>query len=401
MIKYLATIDAKGRLRVATISLFKSTENEAYSLIKESGLLTGKKTKQPEKYIDKGKAKRTVEEQANLVFNSEVKKFLDKGYKELDKNYTEYTEKELSDLISSVKTDSFGRIKPMLAKKIGDASLAFINRVKNWFVSKKIDGVRCLIYKDPETNEIHSISRGGGDYDKSVQHILTDERIGKLLEDNPNIILDGELYIHGKPLQYISGLARTEDANVDTSELEYWIFDAIPMDHTTEVFRDRVERMKEFSKDYDIPYESEKKESKIKFLTQIKIITVEKAYFYHDKFVENMFEGAVIKNADAPYRIGARTNDMLKIKKYQDAEAVVIDKLPGLRDVEDMVFVMQMPNGTIFKAKPMGSLQDKQEYWDNFEEKYKGKTGTYKYFTLSQDGVPTQPVFKCFRGKNE
>lgn len=256
-----------------------------------------------------------------------------------------------------------------------------------------------MIYKDHNTGLLHSISRGGKNYDKSIQHILTDKRLLKVFELFPKAILDGELYIHGKPLQYISGLARTEPEDPSTTEeLEYWIFDMIFMDNLQETFKERLVNMENILKTgQNIPYETDISDSKIKLLTQIKVITLEKAKAYHDKFVEEFYEGAVIKNADAPYKIGGRTSDMLKIKEYQDAEAVVIDKIPGLREYEDMVFLMQMPDGTMFKAKPVGTVEDRKEYWDNFEEKYKGKTGTYKYFSLSKEGVPTQPIFKCFR----
>ena len=48
--------------------------------------------------------------------------------------------------------------------------------------------------------EVHTSSRGGGDYDIAATYIREDPYIIKILTDNPGLVLDGELYKHGKPL---------------------------------------------------------------------------------------------------------------------------------------------------------------------------------------------------------
>ena len=45
--------------------------------------------------------------------------------------------------------------------------------------------------------ELHTASRGGSDYDIAATYILQDAYIKSLFKDNPNLILDGELYKHG------------------------------------------------------------------------------------------------------------------------------------------------------------------------------------------------------------
>ena len=44
---------------------------------------------------------------------------------------------------------------------------------------------------------------------------------------------------------------------------------------------------------------------------------------------------------------------MMKIKIFNDSEFKIVGLAEGLRD-EDMCFVMEMPDGTQFKAKPIG-----------------------------------------------
>ena len=61
----------------------------------------------------------------------------------------------------------------------------------------------------------------------------------------------------------------------------------------------------------------------------------------HNKYVEEGWEGVVIRNPDKVYGFGKRTNDMIKIKKYKDDCFLVIDKEAGLRGYEDMVFILK------------------------------------------------------------
>ena len=56
--------------------------------------------------------------------------------------------------------------------------------------------------------------------------------------------------------------------------------------------------------------------------------------------------------------------------------------------------------GLEFAAKPMGTAEDRINYLNN-KEKYIGYKLRIPYFSLSQDGVPTQPVLKHFRPDDE
>ena len=91
--------------------------------------------------------------------------------------------------------------------------------------SKKLDGLRTFVYiKD---RELHTASRGGSDYDIAATYILQDAHIKSLFEDNPNLILDGELYKHGWNLQKISGLGRLETLHEDHKQLRFHCYDFV------------------------------------------------------------------------------------------------------------------------------------------------------------------------------
>lgn len=67
--------------------------------------------------VDHGKAKRTVDEQITLEYNSAVKKYLDKGYKSIqDLEIKELTTENVETALPKERTDQNGVKKVMLCK---------------------------------------------------------------------------------------------------------------------------------------------------------------------------------------------------------------------------------------------------------------------------------------------
>ena len=80
---------------------------------------------------------------------------------------------------------------------------------------------------------------------------------------------------------------------------------------------------------------------------------------------------------------------------YQDDEFEIIDYQDGLRP-EDFTFVCQTKEGNQFAAKPIGDRELKAQYLENIDNII-GKKGIVKYFEISKDGIPLQPVFQAVR----
>lgn len=400
---YLISRDSKGKIRCIKTNYTK--DKEGYHIYRTSWQLNGKQTKQPEILITKGKANRTVLEQTQLQFNAIVKEYKDKGYKEVDKNPEEIDPDILSTFIPKFATDANGVRKHMLAKSADKVSESTINKVKYWYASRKIDGVRCSMFWDGK--EIKTSSRGGGHYNYSTTHITQHPVLIEYFKKHPDAVLDGELYKHGKSLQQISGAARLEKNAVDCDWLQYFVYDMmIP----NVPFKDRLKLLIEFAKEVHIgfdPYHVFKDgDLQVQIVPQTKVSGYDNIMKLHNKYVEEGWEGVVIRDPNANYEFGSRKNIMIKIKQYQDSEFVVVDYELGLRGVEDMVFICETPAGNRFKAKPMGDKSVKEEYVENFESKYKNTMATVKYFYYSNGGdintgVPLQPCLKAFRDKTD
>lgn len=389
---YLINRDAKGKIRCVLVNYYK--EDDYWVIHRETYQYGGTHTQQPNIVITQGKQKRDASAQTELRFNALVKEYKDKGYKEIDRPAEDYSLTELDSKLPKYNTDSNGFKKHMLAKQSEKVKQASIDKVPFWYASRKIDGVRCSFYWDG--NRIHSASRGGGDYDYATMHFIHNKTLIEFFKRHPKFILDGELYKHGKSLQQISGAARMEKNAVDCDWLEFYIYDNMLEGMA---FRDRLETLHTIKRELNLGFDPnrswEEGELRMQMVPQERVSGWDNILKLHDQYISEGWEGLVIRNPDKVYGFGRRTNDMIKVKKYKDAEFRITGISEGLRD-EDMCFTLETTEGIPFKAKPMGSREIKNQYRKDLP-KLIGKYATVKYFYLSDEGTPLQPVLKAIR----
>lgn len=388
----LISRDSKGKIRVVEISYQWEDDYNGFVIRRKTYQYGGKAIDHPEIVITKGKAKRTVTEQARLEYNSHLKKYQDKGYKLLEKDINTYSLEDLNKILPEFTTDANGFQKHMLAKQADKVAASAFE--KEWYASRKIDGTRCsFYYKD---GVIKTASRGGGDYDPACQHFITNEKLIAFFENHPDYILDGELYKHGKSLQQISGAARLEKNAYDCDWLEYYIYDIMIPNIP---FKDRLEILEEIQEELGLGFDPEhiwnEGDLQMQMVPHVKVSGWLNIKSLHDKYVSEGWEGVVIRDPSKNYKFGGRGNEMIKVKMYQDSEFLVTGISEGLRD-EDLCFTCVTEDGKEFKAKPTGSRELKQAYRNNLDQII-GKMATVKFFYYSDDGTPLQPVLKCIR----
>jgi len=152
--------------------------------------------------VTKGKVGRTIEEQIESRINSRINKKLDLGFCRT----MEEAEKP--------KTNQLNLPRPMLAHRYDKVKQVDLVRSR---CQMKLNGHRCLVTK--VGGELLAYSRNGKIIN-SISHIL--DSLKDLPED---VTLDGELYIHGMPLQELGSLIRRTQAG--STELEYHVYDTI------------------------------------------------------------------------------------------------------------------------------------------------------------------------------
>lgn len=400
MIKYLLGKASTGKFRYAIVESNEEWHEpeHGYIIQRSYGQVRGKNTLSPAIVVNKKPGSKTWLEQLTLKFNSEVKKFLDKGYIEVEKHPNEYSEEELNELFGEVKTNQYGVIKPMLCKKEQDiTNRKIFDNI--WLASRKINGVRCLMYWDG--SEVHTASRGGTNYDYSTVHLTKHPILIEIFKEFPTLILDLELYKFGKSLQQCSGAARLEKNAYDCDWLEMYVYDCYFTDNPNLVASKRIEFLNNLSNKYNFFFKPEyvwkKGELQIQIIPHEEVCGWDNIQKLHDQYVNEGWEGLVLRDPNKPYKPGSRGNYMIKVKHYLDSTFKVIDYELGLRGSEDMVFICQMEDGRTFKAMPIGDRAVKDEYVKNFDTKYKNHLGDCKYFEFSDEGIPCQPKFLAFR----
>ena len=392
----LVSRSSTGKIRVAEMDYEWNNDEKAFVIHRTTYQYKGKHTEQPDKKITCGKAGRTLTEQCKLEYAHLLKEYKDKGYKELEKSIDEYSESELNDIIGSEITGQDGVPKPMLAKQADKVTNPKVFD-KEYYVSRKIDGLRCLIYLGKD-GKPHTASRKGMNYDAAMSDILEHPMLIKLLQKNPTLILDGECFKFGKTLQEINSVARTQVTAVDYEVLQFYWYDLVD---TSRTFTERWDRMQAIADALGIYWDPEREFSdgdlRIQLVPQEEITGWNNIKEKHNQFVSEGWEGAVIRLKTAYYKPNGRSNDMIKVKQYQSGEFIITGYELGLRGSEDMVFNCETEDGKPFKAKPHGDRSQKQWYIDNFDSECLGKYAVVKYFYYSEDGVPLQPSVSSIR----
>jgi DNA ligase-1 len=318
----------------------------------------------------------TPKQQAILEAEREWTKKVKQGY--LQKQENEENEKEnLSTKVpTKVPTESSVGIKPMLATEFDTTFAAF-----PVYVQPKLDGIRCLVYM--KNGKLVFQSRQNTIFETvcHLEPVLTPIFAMENLVDS--IILDGELYIHGKPFNEITSMVRKSNHS-DASQLQYHIYDCILLNDLTASFHKRNEIL---SKLKDTIFGSQ-----IVFVeTQIanSIQEIEKLHTY---YTEKSYEGIMIRKINSPYKQQNRSKDLQKYKKFFDEEFEIVGVNEGTGShTGTPIFVCKSNANTekTFKATMQGTIESRKKMMQN---NYIGKMLTVKYQEKSVDGIPRFPV---------
>lgn len=411
----LYTLDSKGKVRVFECEVqygmydpydqeYKSSGHDYPSIVTWTGLLGGKLIEKRE-LVKVGKQKRSITEQAQFQCQSLWNEKLDEGYKSEEVLIKEQNRRgfdvaniipeahnnRIQSLLHLIPEASYTNSNwdelPMLAHKFKDIKKPEFP----YYAQPKLNGVRCLVKK--KGNEILLCSRGGTYY--KVPHLIAAlEQLWFQFQD-ANIILDGEIYKHGIPLQDISGAARREETGMFTSNnwLEYHIYDVISLDTLTSNQNSRMLGLDMLRLNLD-------NNPILKVLPTNRVKSNEEVKELHDKFVSEGYEGLILRFSEGKYEFNTRSKNLLKVKQYQDAEFIIIDC--GYDDNkatigESFYFVLRNDiNNLTFKARPTGTIAMK-ENWFKDRNSWTNRKATVRYFERSTDGLPLQA---CVRHKD-
>ncbi|MDP5240640.1 DNA ligase [Uliginosibacterium sp. 31-16] len=194
----------------------------------------------------------------------------------------------------------------------------------------------------------------------------------------PAAPLDGELWAGRGSFERLSGIVR-KDVPVDAEwrDVRYMIFE---LPEAPGDFSARATRIRELVSEAQQPWLQAIEQFHVKDATELKqrMTAVVKAGG----------EGLMLHRADAPYLTG-RSNALLKLKSWEDAEARVVGHVPGKgrHDGRLGALIVERPDGRRFRVGS-GFTDAQREAPPAI-----GETITYRYQSLTAGGLPRFPGY--------
>ena len=275
-------------------------------------------------------------------------------------------------------------VLPMLAKPIEDRYAVYPG-----YGQPKFDGVRCLAFW--QDDKIMLISRAGKEW-AVVKHIASDLEL--ILPKD--CMFDGELYRHGLSCQTITSYVKK--LRMETLSIKYYVYDMpVIYGDDTKPYKYRLQTLEQLWSDNNY-WDN----TPVVFVKTAKINSYQEIRDYESKMISYGYEGAIFRNAEGIYQFGYRSNDLLKVKTFQDAEFKVIGCREGSGAWEGCaVFLCQNDlTDATFECVSPGSLENKAQIFKN-KDKYIGRMLTVKFFDRTDDKKPRFGVGKCFRSKED
>ena len=303
-----------------------------------------------------------------------------------------------------IAAESFNKTTDDALNKF-EVALAFnLDKVKNvnpidgtYFASRKLDGVRCIAIVDTNAQEVKFMSRQGKEF-LSLSR-LVQPMLDLCSQYSGTMVFDGELCAVDKNgnEDFAGAVKRVTKKDQQATDIKYCIFDIIPYEaflagedkreHINFPFSDRYRQYTEMYMENMYVGDVAKY---IMPLVQERILTQEDFDKWTDAVSENGWEGFMLRK-DAPYKAG-RIKDLIKVKKFQDAEYVVEDVINGtavyneggMKEYNIVSALVIRHKDNIVKVGSGLSKEQRLRWFGNPEEII-GKTITVQYFEETQD----------------
>ena len=278
-------------------------------------------------------------------------------------------------------------IKPMLAYKVDKKP---IDWSENVFMQPKLDGVRCLIQLN-DTGEVIAYSRNHKPW-LNIDHILSN--LKPFFQDNPDIVLDGELYNHDlrdnfeKIISLVRKQKPTASDRVESCDLvQFHCYDYIE----TVMDQPYGYRMNQLTTSDMYSY-------CVKYVPTKQALCGKGAKVIHGANLHKGYEGSILR-LDRPYQC-KRSYSLQKFKDFHDTEATIVGYVPGKGKRTGTLgkFLMIDADGIEFGCPPGKGYTYKKlaDILTNIDD-YIGQTATFTYFERTKANSYRHPMFKTIR----
>lgn len=235
-----------------------------------------------------------------------------------------------------------------------------------FWVSEKLDGVRA------RWDGRQLISRQGNVFNAPAW----------FLHGFPDVPLDGELWLGRDRFAEVSGaVRRVQPDAAQWREMRFMVFD-LPAHPGT--FDQRLAAMRVLLSPSPSPY--------LTLIEQFRVADRTELLARLDTVVERGGEGLMLHHGSARYQPG-RSDALLKLKPYQDAEAVVIGHLPGKGRHAGRLGALQVETDRGIRFRLGTGFSDAERD----APPPLGSVVTYRYHGVTREGVPRFASFLRLR----
>ncbi len=356
--KKLFGLTSKGKTKVWQVSVI-ALEDGTAAIDQEYGELGGKLQVN----------RKVVREGKNLGKTNETSPFT-QACSEAQSKFTKKLEQEgYSEDKDNIRVPRL----PMLALKFNDRKKDIIYPC---YVQVKIDGCRCFCEKVSDTEILYTSRKGKAI--KTLAH-LTPSLLNMMTIGQ---IFDGEIYSSGMSLQQVMSAVKKQ--RPESLKLQLWLFDIAD---PTKGYEERYRK-----------YLSLPNQPTIVKVPAYLVNSEEEIHEYHSKFIQDGFEGIMVKNCKGGYKFKNRSKDLQKLKAFEDSEFEIIGSYDGEGTTHEglITFLCKTSAGIEFGCNPRGSHGTKKQMWQDRED-YIGRFLTVRYQGYTDEGSLVFPVGVGFR----
>jgi DNA ligase-1 len=228
--------------------------------------------------------------------------------------------------------------------------------IKDYYVSEKLDGIR------GRWNGSALITRSGNIINAPTWFI----------KNFPQQTMEGELWLARNSFAKTASIILRKTPNEDWRNIKFMLFD-LPEHKGT--FSERLSELRLLVDVIASP--------NLQVIPQFKLANKSELMQKLDELVEQGAEGLMLNHHNAYYQDG-RSASLLKLKKHQDAEARVIEHIPGKGKYKNMLgsLLVELDSGLQFKiGSGFSDLQRQEPPQIN-------TVITFKYYGLTARGIP-------------
>lgn len=272
-----------------------------------------------------------------------------------------------------------------LAKAYDEKTQKKVNWKDGWFVSRKLDGVRCLCVIDEEGN-INFYSRQGNEFETlgKIKAALAPYGLRKLVFDGEICMVNEE---GNEDFQGIMKQIKRKDHTILNPK--FLVFDILHLDEFESGTSDRNFALRQA--ELELAMATFTTDGLVSAVDQTLVTSDSDLQKYVDLANQSGWEGLMLRK-NVNYK-GKRSDDILKVKQFHDAEYVVVDLEYDLHRVvvEGKEIEEEMLSNVVVEHKGnrvrvgSGFNHEQRRHYKKNPELIMGKTITVQYFEESKN----------------